>query len=578
MPSITTWTRLEPRAREDDIRVGLRAQLYDPLWLLGRQWQIGEFKGEDAGSPVISRVEADAFALTRYLPQPLGPSGRATGQPLDSRTTPLETIVEREPVARAAPVDLRLAADAGQHFRRLLIANGLGQHVPAYLAQYGLQPPTPEQRAAFDEPSLRFLGVMAGRTIDGARLFEGLRVGQFPNPGLPGLTADPAIPAADRERALTVAQRWLGWYQSLLSEPADGASPWVQERMEYEFAVSAATPTGEVVLSAPEYVEGHLDWFDFSLRPGASLGSAASEARREDVRQAVIPAPVSFPGMPANRWWEFEDRQIDFGSVAVAPDDLISLVLVEFALIYGNDWFILPLELAVGSLCRVRSLTITDSFGDQVAVPPMTPPSAPAGAWQMFSLAIDPRHGVVGQVPRGFLFLPPALGPSLHGPPVEEVWLLRDEMANLAWGVERVVESRIGERIDRRETYYRRRENAPAPGPSGAQVTYRLATEVPDYWVPLVPVAQPGGRGIRLQRGALARPGPAGPARAIGRILGSTGPLLLFDEEVPRSGARVTASYQYARWIDGSTHVWRGRRKEAGRGEGSSGLRYDAVT
>ena len=35
--------------------------------------------------------------------------------------------------------------------------------------------------------------------------------------------------------------------------------------------------------------------------------------------------------------------------------------------------------------------------------------------------------------------------------------------------------------------------------------------------------------------------------------------------------------YQYARWIDGSTFLWLGRRKSTGRGEGSSGLRFDRV-
>jgi hypothetical protein len=54
--------------------------------------------------------------------------------------------------------------------------------------------------------------------------------------------------------------------------------------------------------------------------------------------------------------------------------------------------------------------------------------------------------------------------------------------------------------------------------------------------------------------------------------------LFLRDEEVPRAGAHVTGGYQYARWIDGSSHLWRGRRKQAGRGEGSSGLKFDNVT
>jgi hypothetical protein len=51
----------------------------------------------------------------------------------------------------------------------------------------------------------------------------------------------------------------------------------------------------------------------------------------------------------------------------------------------------------------------------------------------------------------------------------------------------------------------------------------------------------------------------------------------LFEEEVPREGVRVTRNYQYTRWFDGSTHLWIGRRKQIGRGEGSSGLGFDVV-
>jgi hypothetical protein len=49
------------------------------------------------------------------------------------------------------------------------------------------------------------------------------------------------------------------------------------------------------------------------------------------------------------------------------------------------------------------------------------------------------------------------------------------------------------------------------------------------------------------------------------------------EEEVPRSGVRLTRRRQLARWVDGSTHLWTGRAKSAGRGETSSGLRFDVV-
>jgi len=53
--------------------------------------------------------------------------------------------------------------------------------------------------------------------------------------------------------------------------------------------------------------------------------------------------------------------------------------------------------------------------------------------------------------------------------------------------------------------------------------------------------------------------------------------LSLFEEEVPREGVRVTRGYQFTRWIDGSSHLWVGRRKGVGRGEGSSGARFDSI-
>jgi len=67
------------------------------------------------------------------------------------------------------------------------------------------------------------------------------------------------------------------------------------------------------------------------------------------------------------------------------------------------------------------------------------------------------------------------------------------------------------------------------------------------------------------------------PVRARGHILkpdDSKG-LAIYEEEVPREGIRVTRTFQLARWHDGSTHLWIGRRKAVGSGEGSSGLRFD---
>ena len=169
---------------------------------------------------------------------------------------------------------------------------------------------------------------------------------------------------------------------------------------------------------------------------------------------------------------------------------------------------------------------------------------------------------------------------------VKDVLFLRDEMANVAWAVERVVQSPAGRPLDRFEAYQetRRRkegEGGASPGytPPEGTVAYRLGTTVPDYWIPLLPIQH--GTSIRLKRGALPRlasDGIEGALEPQGRVLEPGHELLLHDEEVPREGARVTRAYQYARWIDGSTHLWIGRRKQPGRGEGSSGLRFDSIS
>lgn len=178
-------------------------------------------------------------------------------------------------------------------------------------------------------------------------------------------------------------------------------------------------------------------------------------------------------------------------------------------------------------------------------------------------------------------FLPPSLLKSVESRPIEEVLFLRDEMANLAWAVERVIESPAERPLNRFEAaleQQRRRAPETEEGISSAPgvLRYRLSTEVPDYWIPLMPVQT--GQGLRLKRGAVLKTdGSQKIVDALGRILESGQGLSLFEEEVPREGVRVTRTYQYTRWFDGSTHLWVGRRKVVGCGEGSSGLRFDVL-
>ena len=99
-----------------------------------------------------------------------------------------------------------------------------------------------------------------------------------------------------------------------------------------------------------------------------------------------------------------------------------------------------------------------------------------------------------------------------------------------------------------------------------------LATDVPDNWVPLVPVRIGDEAGpIAFQRGRIEGRG------ARGHVLEPKTRLLINEEEVPREGVRVVRRFQSARGPDGRLHVWIGRRKGPGRGEGSSRLEFDTL-
>jgi len=112
MPSVTSWLRLEPRNRDTEMNTSLQARIYDPLWMLTRQWQFGEFQGEDNGSPVTARWRGEAAPLTRYHSGAIAPKTIAAAPAYDGSRMPLEALVERESVrpSTSQPERLRFAA------------------------------------------------------------------------------------------------------------------------------------------------------------------------------------------------------------------------------------------------------------------------------------------------------------------------------------------------------------------------------------------------------------------------------------------------------------------------------------
>jgi hypothetical protein len=572
MGSITSWIRLEPRCRDDDLNESVRARIYDPLWMLARQWQTGEFQGEDTGTPVLARWRADSAPITRYCAGAIKPNTQMSAPRYDARAMPLEALVERQPLRTPTTHgSLRLAVESGLHFLRMLDAQPTSRSYRRdFLSGFALQPPTEEDRAGLDAETLSYWRLMALRAPDARRLTGAFRDAQGHRIPLPG-SLD--IAPGDKAEVDAVVGEWLAQLDAFLARPPAGApDAWNAERLEYAFAIAGAPGNEETPLTATQYAEGHLDWHSVDLDLEINLGAAQDNASAPVVR-AVIPAPVSFRGAPAQRFWEMEDSAIDYGLLPAGPGDIPHLMLSEFATGFGNDWYVIPIELDVGTLTVARSLVITDSFGVQTLISPVNDPAKPATGWSMFELSHIQR-GEAGLRPRSNLFfLAPSLVRTLDSRPLEEVLFMRDEMANMAWAVERVVQGPIEQRIEPAATADAPRTALPTPS---AQPRYRLATEVPSNWIPLLPQRISNPPSLRLVRAAMLAPdGTNTIRRARGELLNAAARLALFDEEIPREGARVTRQFERTRWIGGSTLLWVGLKKQVGKGEGSSALRFD---
>ncbi|MDB5816640.1 MAG: uncharacterized protein JWQ11_280, partial [Rhizobacter sp.] len=461
----TTWHRLEPRVRGVDPSQGLRAAVHDPLWLLGRQWQVGELLGEDAAFPVAVRVETAEHPISRFRPGSPGAQAAASID-YDAATTPLEVMVEREP---PAPQTLRARLDAWSRLRSMLELAGLATVAATLAAAHPLPPPRMADDAA--DASLRLLA--GAGAADGLAIADTLRA------------AASGVPPA-------VVSAYLAWVDA--QRPPGAGDCWITDRLEYRFTVGAQVDGQQVALTAPDYLGGRLDWFDMDLDASATTGLAATVPSAAPRVAHLLPTRVSFPGMPAERFWEFEDASVNLGAMTASADDLGRLLTVEFACVFGNDWWQVPVPAGFGSLVTVRSLVVRDTFGQNTLIEPTARAAAhrASAPWRMFTQSDAQLAAGAGPSPDLLLLAPVlggAAGAGLDGDAIEELLLLRDEMANMAWAVERVVEGADGRPRNRSSEYRTALRAASSPErQSPAELVYLLQTQVPAHWIPLIPV------------------------------------------------------------------------------------------
>jgi hypothetical protein len=637
------WNRLEGRPRKTEFDSVLGAEIHDALWMLTRQWQFGEFKGEDTGSAVFAKVKLETTRVTRFR------NSEGTAVSFDE-SIPLEARVERMPVK----YDYRFRARAGQHWAKMVAVaaedynttNGWTAGDPNYMdaaayrslfaSIYTFGLPTIDRvndstdlqvakaRLLSNQQAHQALTALDGRTADGVEWLQALKAIGNPPASLPiTVTGHSDYNAAHEATLLATAASYMDWFASTHEAPtSDADMSWTPSSLEYQFAVSLPNHDGEpnTVLEATDYYQGRLDWFafDHALNDDGT-GLVASDAGEDSAKTTqiftMIPAEARFGGMPNSRWWELEDGYMDLGNINAETTNIAKVLLAEFALMYSNDWFVIPYPVPAGSLSEVKGIIVTDTFGVKTLVE-----AAGQGdsndwtAWTMFNLTRNSAsEELAGKVdPR--ILVPQAVTKVEESKPIEQVQVVRDEQANLVWGVETLVPDLLGGGRDGHKaatdlTNYLRdlergeEDETALEIPEGVKLKYVLGNTVPENWIPFMPIQLPDGsnRAIQLQRASMPRwfNGDFKPVRPMTSILREgmsedetnevmpfvneddevqNSPYFLNEEEAPRGGVTVESSWQRTRWYDGRTVVWYGRRKMTGRGEASSGLVFDTVS
>ena len=632
MDTYSLWQKLEPHSRNQDFSIGIAVTVHDPLWMLTRQWQLGEFEGEDSGSPIFVKMENEQGKISVVEQK----GGKVTDY---DDSIPLEVFVERTRL-EVAPgpgtgiadgdlkpqLDLQMQVRLGLQFQRemdvelqeLLADPAELRKFKRFLAQDSdLRFDLSDRLAEYEvEETKKYLSIVEGRVINiykatsldvpdilVSKTLQYFADNPSPLPDLPGQVSKRLQFAFDN------LKNW--WHgnstqvskeESFFQRPPDNFSVWNPRQLEYDFKlqINSKDTSKKLILDASNYREDHLEWYSFTVSESADSLELPELTRSEP----AIASSLRFAGMPEKRWWNFEDRYIDFGSISPKKSNIASILLMEFALVYSPDWFVVPYQMEVGTINKIRNLTVVDCFGEETVIEPAGHTSSELGiidldkswdSWSMFTLSEkykdrDQPHYTP------YFFLPPTIDFVLSGTPLEEVRMLRDETANLVWAVERTYRTFYGEPVsgyDHSFLLERRTKEGLSPDEKGDEsdkpLKYRLMTSVPRNWIPFIPVhtsevtttstLDPLHKHIELQRATMINPFDKTCIRPNSRLLNEVqSPYYVDEAEVPRNGIIVSENCQRAIWHTGEIFLWIGRRKFYGAGEGSSGLQFDSVS
>jgi hypothetical protein len=575
------------RTRGKDINEALKMRVYDPLWMLARQWQMGEFDGNDAASAVSVRCKYKQKGIN----------------------FPNEYEIERDYQELTPYVRL----EAAMHYIQMLksstsTASNAVDIIGELRSKFPLN--TDFLKCGVDNKNIKDFArsqntklLMMAKAF-GDKAFDGYDV-------YCGITNRLITPPLAKEYESWFKQRYM-----LKGDKNLPVSKWDSQAMRYI--------VNDKNYSINDYAGGRLSWYSCNLK--GNLNSTNGET---SVEKYAMPTLATYPNAPTNRLWQFEDHNVYLGNSTDENLSQANVILMQYVSMYSNDMFLIPLETEVGKYIEIEEIEIWDTFGKKhIAKAPFAKSTVKAyNEWGMFDLSITSNSQRKG------LLMPAAFQSTIESAPIEEVHFLRDEMANMVWGVETVIPDGAGTTLDGnaynavigeyiadfnlakyKERFGEEKVNklmvnnnndgeTETRSTNNAAFRYTIQSRVPLNWIPFLPQQQFSSDGERL-RDCVLRRGKMPcyvydfdnapndflyPVRPTTSLIETTfekkpnnkmgeKPFYINEEEILQTGIKIVKNYQRARGLNGKVFFWYGTRKQLNRMDANSGLVFDKLT
>ncbi|MET0242956.1 MAG: hypothetical protein ABW174_05795 [Flavitalea sp.] len=431
------WNRLEPRTRDNEFDKELECGVHDALWMLTRQWQMGEMQAEDTGSAIFAKVKMVSTPVTKYKTAngPVTPFDHS--MPFEQKIETINTEKDYQAFIESGFMLLSALENA---------ANDLGVgdfDRNAYRVR--LQQLFPlTARPAISGADSRDSIIAKANVLANPALSELMVMGSdfyFNGSEVYANTNTPAALAAFKGTLTATFSAGHGtlidnginefrsWYKSVYDLPPADELAWIPSQLEYSCACALPQQDGKnLVLNAKEYYSGDLDWYNFDVSKDEVITSEFGNATADEtalVKEELftkIPVEARFAGAPNSRWWQFENGSIDLGNIKAEKTDLSKMITTEYALMYGNDWLLIPYTVPVGTLCEIKGIAVTDVFGQVNFVEAANQGETNNwAAWGMFNLSVADAYASRNIPTDTRTFIPPATVKTLNGDALEEV-------------------------------------------------------------------------------------------------------------------------------------------------------------